>query len=100
MTLLEQFVAACGVILLVVAVRLAARPGVSRKWWPSGLQAAGRNLESVGQVRLTPQHSIHLVRCADKTYVIATHASGCTLLDQVAGPCGAKAKEHGEGAPS
>ena len=38
-------------------------------------------LESVERLRLSPQHSLHLVRMADRALVVAVHASGCSLLE-------------------
>jgi flagellar biogenesis protein FliO len=41
----------------------------------------GRRLEVLERVALTPQHALHLVRVADRTVLIATAPSSCTLLD-------------------
>jgi flagellar biogenesis protein FliO len=41
----------------------------------------GRRLEVLERVPLTAQHSLHLVRVADRTVLIATAPSSCTLLD-------------------
>ncbi len=41
----------------------------------------GRRLEVLERVPLTPQHALHLVRVADRTVLIATAPSSCTLLD-------------------
>ena len=59
-------------------------------WWlrRSGfaLPAAGgrggsrRIAERIGRLRLGPQHSLELVRLADRVLVVAVHGSGCTLL--------------------
>ena len=78
----EQVIAAGGVILLALALRLVTKPGTQRSWWQPGARARGGDLEVVGQLRLTPQHSIHVVRFTDRLFVISTHAAGCALLDQ------------------
>jgi flagellar biogenesis protein FliO len=41
----------------------------------------GRRMEVLERVSLTPQHAVHLVRVADRTVLIATAPSSCTLLD-------------------
>jgi len=41
----------------------------------------GRRLEVLERVPLTPQHALHLVRVVDRTVLIATAPSSCTLLD-------------------
>ena len=42
---------------------------------------AGRQLEVIERLPLTPQHSLHLVRIADKSVVVAVSPSGCSVLD-------------------
>lgn len=78
----EQVVAAGGVILLALALRMATKPASTRNWWQPGLRARTGDLEVIDQLRLTAQHSIHVVRFADRLFVITTHAAGCALLDQ------------------
>jgi flagellar biogenesis protein FliO len=41
----------------------------------------GRRMEVLERVQLTAQHSLHLVRVSDRTVLIATAPSSCTLLD-------------------
>ena len=40
-----------------------------------------RRLEVLERVPLTAQHALHLVRVSDRTVLIATAPSSCTLLD-------------------
>ncbi len=55
---------------------------------------AGR-LEPLERLVLTPHHTLHLVRVADRALLIGAHAAGCTLLDTV--PLGAlERKAEGE----
>ncbi|MGP0075321.1 MAG: flagellar biosynthetic protein FliO [Bryobacteraceae bacterium] len=42
---------------------------------------SGRRLEVLERVPLTAQHALHLVRVSDRTVLIATAPSSCTLLD-------------------
>ncbi len=78
----EQAIAAGGVILLALALRLVAKPAAQRSWWRPSCTTRGGDLEVVGQMRLTPQHSIHVVRFSDRVFVISTHPAGCALLHQ------------------
>ncbi|MBL8176347.1 MAG: hypothetical protein JNK48_16850 [Bryobacterales bacterium] len=80
MSVWEQVISAIGVILLVVALRLAARSSGSPNWWTRGLSAHGSQLEAVDHLRLTPQHSIHAVRYRGRLFLIAAHSAGCALL--------------------
>lgn len=42
--------------------------------------AGGCNIEVIDRVRLTPQHSVHIVRVMERRLVVGVHASGFTLL--------------------
>jgi flagellar biogenesis protein FliO len=64
-----------GLLWIAKARGLAAfRPGGRR----GGIS---RRMEVLERVALTPQHALHLVRVADRTVLIATAPSSCTLLD-------------------
>jgi flagellar biogenesis protein FliO len=54
---------------------LASFPLGSRK------SGSGPRLEVLERVPLTPQHALHLVRVSDRTVLIATAPSSCTLLE-------------------
>ncbi|HTC32049.1 MAG TPA: flagellar biosynthetic protein FliO [Bryobacteraceae bacterium] len=82
MQLTEQI----GMVLLVFALMggllwFAKRRGMAS--FPMGVRrgANGRRLEVLERVPLTPQHALHLVRVAERTVLIATAPSSCTLLD-------------------
>jgi flagellar biogenesis protein FliO len=82
MQLTEQI----GMVLLVFAL-LGGLLWFSKKRglasFPLGPRRGGntRRLEVLERVSLTPQHALHLVRVADRTVLIATAPSSCTLLD-------------------
>jgi flagellar biogenesis protein FliO len=59
---------------------LAAFPMAS---FPKGFGRSGntRRLEVLERVSLTPQHTLLLVRVSDRTVLIATAPSSCTLLE-------------------
>jgi flagellar biogenesis protein FliO len=58
-------------------------------WWLRGkkmiafgaARKGNSKLQIVDRIRLTPQHSIHVVRIGKRDLVIAVHGSGCTLLE-------------------
>ena len=82
MQLTEQII----MILLVFALLggflwFAKRRGLASL--PIGARGPGkmRRLEVLERVPLTAQHALHLVRVAEKTFLIATAPSSCTLLD-------------------
>jgi hypothetical protein len=43
---------------------------------------------------LTPHHSLHLVRLADRTLLIALSPSGCNLLESSPGALSSAAKQE------
>jgi len=40
-----------------------------------------RRMQSLERLPLTPQHSLHLVRVAGRTLLVAVSPGGCSLLD-------------------
>lgn len=82
MELTEQI----GMILAVFALLggllwFAKRRGMASFSVGSRRNGGGRRLEVLERIPLTAQHSLHLVRVADRTVLIATAPSSCTLLD-------------------
>jgi flagellar biosynthetic protein FliO len=82
MQLTEQI----GMVLLVFALLggllwLAKRRGLAAFSVGARRAGNGRRMEVLERVPLTPQHALHLVRVADRTVLIATAPSSCTLLD-------------------
>jgi len=76
--------------LLIVAAVIGALYGalvlLKRKGWAHTSLRATRNggqprLELIDRLPLTPQHSLHLVRMADRTLLVALSPNGCNLLD-------------------
>jgi flagellar biosynthetic protein FliO len=47
-------------------------------WRPAG---SSPKMAVIDRLRLTPQHSVHIVRVGKRNFVIAVHTNGCTLLD-------------------
>jgi flagellar biosynthetic protein FliO len=48
----------------------------------------GPRLEVIDRLALTPNHSLHLVRLADRTLLIGLSPSGCNLLEAGLGSAG------------
>ncbi|MBI4907777.1 MAG: flagellar biosynthetic protein FliO [Acidobacteria bacterium] len=78
--------AAAVVLLLLLCLAFLRRKGIAqvRLFRPNG--QAGRNLEVLDRLVLTPQHSIHLVRVADNQLLIGLSPSGCSLLQTLPPP--------------
>ena len=52
---------------------------------------AGNTLESLGRLRLSPQHSLHWVRIGERNLLVGVHPAGITPLGDLA-PASACAK--------
>ena len=70
-------------------------------WWlrrrgmaPFGLRAPGtgrrKSIQVLERMALTPQHSLHLVRVADRTMLIAASPAGCSILEGFTEPVNEK----------
>jgi flagellar biosynthetic protein FliO len=73
-------------VVLVLALLLGALWFLRRKGWAqfSGARRnarPGRPLEVIDRVTLTPHHSLHLVRMADRILLVGLSPTGCTLLE-------------------
>jgi flagellar biogenesis protein FliO len=87
MQLTEQITMILAVFaLLGVLLWFAKRRGMAS--FPVSLRRAGggRRVEVLERVPLTAQHALHLVRVGDRTVLIATAPSSCTLLDAAVTP--------------
>jgi flagellar biosynthetic protein FliO len=76
--------------LMIVAVILAVLCGglwiLKRKGWAQTAMRRSRadgqpRLEVIDRLTLTPHHSLHLVRLADRTLLVGISPNGCNLLD-------------------
>ena len=61
------------------------RKGLASFRFSSKTSNKGKQLEVVERLALTPSHSIHLVRFADRTLLIGVAPGGCTLLERSEG---------------
>ena len=83
MELYGQLVAVTGVLLLMaILLWLVKRGGIARigRIGPFDRPDRGIPLHSVQRLALTPQHSLHLVRVADRAMLLGVSPSGCTCL--------------------
>jgi flagellar biogenesis protein FliO len=55
--------------------------GLAQTAWKRRGGKAGRSLQLIERLSLTPQHSVHLVRMAGRVILVGTSPSGCGLLD-------------------
>jgi flagellar biosynthetic protein FliO len=76
--------------LMIVAVVLAVLCGglwiLKRKGWAQTAMRRSRSdgqprLEVIDRLSLTPNHSLHLVRLADRTLLVGVSPNGCNLLE-------------------
>jgi flagellar biogenesis protein FliO len=77
--------------LLGAALWLLKRRGVIR---PGSRQSIPGLLESRGKLSLTAQHSVHLVRVADRSLVLAVHPAGITLVCNLAAGAAQESKRE------
>lgn len=84
MELLRQLAAIALVFgLLATALWALRRRGVlPRPGFLRARKAPGR-LEAMERLALSPQHTLHLVRVADRALLIGAHSGGCTLLESM-----------------
>lgn len=68
-------------VLLGGLLWFAKRRGMATFPIGSRRGGSGKRLEVLERIPLTAQHSLHLVRVSDRTVLIATAPSSCTLLD-------------------
>ena len=85
MELAQQFV----VVLAVLALLCGALWMLKHKGWArTGLRRKREDgqprLEIIDRLSLTPNHSLHLVRMADRTLLIGLSPTACNLLESSA----------------
>jgi flagellar biosynthetic protein FliO len=74
------------VVVVVLGVLCGGLWLLKRKGWAqTAFRRAGEDgrprLEVIDRLPLTPQHSLHLVRWADRTLLIGLSPTGCNLLE-------------------
>lgn len=81
MEVMQQLLA----VALVLGALCAAVWLLKRKGWAHGRVSSFRDarvkLEIVGRLSLTPQHSVHLIRLADRVLLVGLSPNGCNVLE-------------------
>jgi flagellar biosynthetic protein FliO len=82
MEMFQQFVIVLAVLgLLCTSLWILKRKGWARTGLRRRHDDGQPRLEVIDRLPLTPQHSLHLVRLADRTLLIGLSPSGCNLLE-------------------
>ena len=58
------------------------RKSLVRFGLPNRAKGGGARLEAVERLPLTAQHTLHLVRVADRAVLLAVHGAGCTVIER------------------
>jgi flagellar biosynthetic protein FliO len=88
------------VVVVVLGVLCGGLWILKKKGWAqTALRRTGEDgrprLEIVDRLPLTPQHSLHLVRWADRTLLIGLSPTGCNLLEsKPSGVAATSARNH------
>lgn len=78
----EQLLAVIVVLgLLCGSLWFLQRKGWARTSFRRPARAGQPRLEVIDRLALTPQHSLHLVRVADRTLLVGLSPQGCSLLE-------------------
>jgi flagellar biosynthetic protein FliO len=79
---MEELRQAAAVVLVLGLLAFALWALRRRGFLPAGpMRRAGRRMQAIERLALSPRHSLHLVRVADHTLLIGVHPEGCTLLE-------------------
>jgi flagellar biosynthetic protein FliO len=81
MEILQQLLA----VALVLGALATLLWALKRKGWVrpriSSSRDAQTQLEVISRLALTPQHSVHLIRLADRVLLVGLSPSGCNVLE-------------------
>ena len=78
----EQLLAVMVVLgLLCGSLWLLKRKGLVRTGFRRPSLPGQPRLEVIDRLALTPQHSLHLIRMADRTLLVGLSPQGCNLLE-------------------
>jgi flagellar biosynthetic protein FliO len=67
--------------LLCGSLWLLKRKGLVRSGFRRSARPGQPRLEVLDRLALTPQHSLHLIRLADRTLLVGLSPQGCNLLE-------------------
>ena len=81
---MQQVVAVLAVLgLLGGSLWWLRRKGLAQFGGAALRRKGTRRMEVIERLPLTPQHSLHLVRVAEKTILIGVSPAGCTVLESL-----------------
>ena len=74
------------IVVAILALLCGAMWVLKRKGWAQTTMRRSRadgqpRLEVIDRLTLTPHHSLHLVRLADRTLLVGISPNGCNLLE-------------------
>jgi flagellar biogenesis protein FliO len=88
--MLQQMLTVFAVMgLMIGLLQWLRRRGVAHLRTGLVRRKAGRRLELLERLPLTPQHSLHIVRMDGRSLLIGVSPSGCALLENLKGAAGA-----------
>ena len=84
MEIISQTIAVFAVlVLLAAALWWLRRKGFATFAAVGARPKAGRRMELVERLQLTPQHSLHLVRLGESSVLLAIYPSGCAVVERL-----------------
>jgi flagellar biogenesis protein FliO len=85
--LILQFLKVFGVLgVLALVLWQLKRGGFAKFAIANRSKRAARQMELIDRLPLSAQHSLHLVRCMDRTILVAISPAGCQILENPAAP--------------
>ena len=82
--MMQQMLAVFGILgLMIGLLQWLRRRGLAHLRSGIVRRKAGRRLELLERLPLTPQHSLHIVRMDGRSLLIGVSPSGCALLKNV-----------------
>jgi flagellar biosynthetic protein FliO len=80
MSMGEQMMSVFGVLAILIATAFLLSKRGSVRFNFKGGGSRMKKLEVVERLPLTPQHSLHLVRLADRLLLLGVSPAGCSLI--------------------
>jgi flagellar biosynthetic protein FliO len=77
----QQFLAVVAVLAMLYAVVWLLKQKGLVRFTATRARGSQARLEVIDRLVLTPHHSVHLIRMADRTLLIGLSPNGCNLLE-------------------
>jgi flagellar biogenesis protein FliO len=75
----QSFIITGVVALLWLLLWLLRKKGIARFGSPRG-NGRARSLETLERLALTPNHTVHLIRAGNRTFLVGAHPSGMVVF--------------------